>query len=254
MKGDHFYQFYPCDSRFTPKQPDPNEKIIRVLDLYKFIDLLQTRSLHFSRLDTFWKNDRSEGRWSESELQDWSKTNFNAKEFNDWNAERVAVSCWSDYENRLNSKLWKGFCGGRYGVAIVSTPQAVNPVLFEGLKILKAEYAKYFSTIIEYSNLNESNMLREGNSYYPNVFRPVFRKSAQDFEHEKEIRFVIEAGIKDRASMGIDQTGVKIPFNKTDWIQEILMPVSTNKQEWELSVVKALCDKYEFQVPVSENL
>ena len=110
----------PTQSTAPVYFPTENYKIVRYLDLVKFISLIQTKKLYFSRLDKF--EDRYEGTVPELSIQDFKEwyTHFTQNKLLDIiktsveehveqalvdqkNAEEkykklVCISCWNKYD------------------------------------------------------------------------------------------------------------------------------------------------------------
>lgn len=223
--------YFSDSSRVAPQQPNPNESIFRVLSEWKLNKLLETKSLYFSRLDKFWSSDPNEGLWTVNEIDSWKRTNFNAQKFNQWNAQRFAVSCWASINNHNNKKLWRNYNPDNDGIGITSTPAKLNALISDSLKKVKKHKPSFFSAIVEYENLKVDNLLNRETKWLPNATLPIFRKNKKDFKYEKEIRFVIDAGNDGKQAWQIDENGLFLPFKNFDWIDSVIFDPRTPKKK-----------------------
>ena len=235
----------------------PHDDIVlwKFMDFSKFVSLLKTKSLFFSRADNF--SDPFEGakgllknkkEWDELYLkmfQHWTDTL--SKDKNRPEAERkaeilknlegleqqgierkrnTAVSCW--HENLFESEaMWKLYASLDDGVAIRSTYKnlylalGANPNIDIG-RINYVDFSKTFTHLHE----------------------PFWYKR-KSFIHENEVRAIIQD------SKEINNGGKLIPVDLDILIDEIY--VSPTAKSWFMEIVKDILSKYKVKKPISES-
>ena len=163
------------------KPENENIKIWRFLDFTKFVSVLDTKSLFFSRLDLL--GDPFEGSYPKF-IYDNKKhfkgiekklVNIMLKKSSQFR-RHFAVNCWhiNEYES---AGMWSLYLKNKDGVAIQTT--------FKGL----ADSYKKTKEYITIGQVNYIDYDQEGFSI-GNVFHPIFHKR-KSFEHEKELRATI---------------------------------------------------------------
>jgi hypothetical protein len=105
---------------------DDNTIIWRYLDFSKFIALLETKKLHFTRLDDFY--DKFEGAYSASDYERFLSHDLLAKIEKPLLSQLIDISvrlgnfasCWH-MNNHENYGMWKSYINSKEGVAIKTT-------------------------------------------------------------------------------------------------------------------------------------
>jgi hypothetical protein len=227
----------------SPKNED--QIIWRYLDFTKFVDLLNTSSLFFTRADYF--EDIFEGsitkRGAELRNNDMAELIRLGKlkpQFNDefWrsrmNNQRkdYAINCWhmNDYES---AAMWKLYLKSNEGIAIQSTYSHFKECFSDSTIPVYIGIVKY----IDY----ETDFFPWNNVMYPFVHK---RKS---FEHEKELRAVIWEK-QNPGSVSLDSGGIKIKIDLKRLIDKVF--VSPDSPSWLTQLVQDVSQKYEMEISV----
>jgi hypothetical protein len=223
------------------------EKIWRYVDLPKFIDLIQCRQLHFTRLDTLQSTEPHEGKKNTRFMSDFvekvkqgqvpsPQTNLGSEQFvemqnalskSDGTTQTVFINCWhiSEFENFA---MWKIY-GDIFGLSIES------------------DYASLRSSFVDqqwsyYRESSKGKILIGAVTYYDDtqhwisrhsVFSPIMHKR-NEFSYEQELRCVIW----DRE--GPDSIRPEIDISKL--IKAI--HISPFAPDWYEGLIRGLCTKY----------
>ena len=171
------------------KPKDENAKIWRYIDFTKFLDLLDKKALFFPRADKL--GDPFEGSFPRGNVvlrpvtykitsKDTLKT---ISAFYEQFRRFTAVSCWhlNEYES---AAMWKLYLKSEEGIAIQST--------FKRLKdSFTDEKPTIYIGIVKYLDYEKELMGREGSL-------SAFVHKRKSFEHEKELRAVIQSFLRRR--------------------------------------------------------
>lgn len=167
---------------------DPNVKIWRYIDFNKFVSILDTGSLWFTRADQF--SDQFEGSSPKMNISsrkatpDISKADipiFNNLIENTSQVKRqwlkyVAINCWHMNEGE-STAMWGLYLKSNEGLAIQSTFNRLKKSLSktdEKVYIGKVKYIDYEHQVIEDAN----------------ILSPFVHKR-KNFEHERELRALV---------------------------------------------------------------
>lgn len=236
--------------------PDKESILWRYMDFAKFVSILRSKSLYFSRTDLL--GDRFEGAkgitlnkstWETHYLDffrqairnpppDYSfklsdeQVERNAKELLDsLNISSLSiikstfVSCW--YENEGESEaIWRLYCPPpSIGIAIRTTYSALNKSLGDDLSISIGQ-VKYIDFKKEFADINDA----------------IFRKR-QSLSHEKEVRAVIrESGIN-------EILGKALPVDLSTLLHEVV--ISPFAPTWFKDVLQETMLRYDVTAKVS---
>ncbi|MFA5394153.1 MAG: DUF2971 domain-containing protein [Candidatus Ratteibacteria bacterium] len=169
---------HPC----FESPPDPSIKIWRYINFTEYVAFLQTQSLYFARSDRF--EDPYEGATSYANIvlrpiiykgKNLPETAFKKiSQFAEWIREWTFINCWHMNEHE-SSAMWKLYTHTEEVLTIQST--------FE--KLQRCLPASCFLGIVKYIDY-EKDWMPEDNLLWRFVHK---RKS---FEHEKEVRAVIQ--------------------------------------------------------------
>jgi len=243
------------------KPEDKNAKIWRYMDFTKFVSLLDTNALFFSRLDCL-SSDPYEGSFPMANINNRNKgltedviklyksffPSFDHDEYikqSSWiNREErklFFINCWhlNEYESHA---MWNQYSKNKGGIAIQSTFNRLCKSLSKIDRTIWIGKVKY----IDY----KTEAIPEDNALKPLLHK---RKS---FEHERELRAIAQP---------LDP-GLKIPYHITAAIEEILKKqgqltrgiylgvnletlvericVSPLSEEWLVNLVKSIAKKY----------
>lgn len=231
-------------------QPENEEiRVWRYMDFTKFVSLVDSRRLYFTRADKF--DDPFEGSWPKMnvvarqyvppeippEAQDnfrrhmasMSEINRNWPKFN-------AINCWhmNDHES---AAMWKLYLKSDEGIAIQST--------YRKLKDAITDDEKFFLGTVKYIDY-ESEWIDAGNLLSPFVHK---RKS---FEHEREVRAVITKWPTGETGFDFAQEtighGLKLRVDLERLIENIY--VAPSAPNWFSGLVSAVVQRYGYSFSV----
>ena len=234
-------------------QPDnENIKIWRYMDFTKFMSLVDTKKLFFTRPDKF--EDPFEGSWP--------KINVAAREFapDDLEGESRdaylkamkvlgehnkgwlrfnAVNCWhaNEYES---AAMWKLYLKSDEGIAIQSTYKRLKESILseDDVFIGKVKYIDYETEFID------------ANNQYGSLIHK--RKS---FEHEKEVRAVItkwpklsDDKINFKNAPDTIKGGIPVKMDIENLVEKIY--IAPNSPEWFADLLTAIIKKYGYNFEI----
>lgn len=242
------------------KKPNDSDILWRYLSFPKFVSMLKSQSLFFTRVDKF--EDPFEGakgiadnesKWDESYkvfLQQMIthlskridipyKTHeqieaccasllSDIKIANAISRQHTYVNCWhkNDFESEA---MWKLYCPDiKQGIAIKTT----YGKLFDALN------KKRYIQIGEIQYIDYTNKLLEGDD--------AFWYKRKSFEHEKEVRAIIHH------YQGLEEPmGLNIPVPINDLINSIY--ISPMAPQWFVEIVKDVSGKYGLSKPILQS-
>ena len=188
-------------------QPDDDSQLWRYMDFTKFVSMLDTKTLFFSRLDKL--EDKYEGTlskptlaWVERSLEsqpaerkaNWSKMLEVYKSFK----AHMFVNCWHINEHE-SAAMWDLYLKSDEGVAVRTTFKRIKESLSScpySVDASKVRYVDYETELIPVGG--------DTSIYYPVVHK---RKS---YEHENELRLFCwgyNMSIEDQQSVGSFSAG-----------------------------------------------
>jgi hypothetical protein len=223
-------------------------RLWRYLDFAKFVSLLESRSLFFSRSDLL--GDRHEFSYPKSNYKafDGTPQSVNSDFFIQATrvlAQTIFVNCWhmNDHES---TAMWDQYSTDDNGLAIQSTFRRLHQALDtcnyrQRLDIGIVRYVDYEQEVINGQNILEF----------------IFHKRIQ-FSHEKELRAVIwkkttnEAVIDPFAMTEPDsaEPGLVIPVPLDNLIERII--VAPTAPTWFTKLVESVCARYELKCPITQ--
>jgi hypothetical protein len=225
-------------------EPKEDYKIWRYLDLARFLDLLTSSQIYFSRLDKF--EDPYEGYVPAND--DYLKRI--APVFNYMNKFQYA-NCWHINENE-SAAMWKLYLDSKNGIAIQSTVNRLKKSL-QGTaqwiyisEIQYRDYSKINSLQINDAIRNPNSMTIQSKNnveqiaFFPGTFK---RKS---FEHERELRVICKTlydpNFQDKMHIEPDTPfGKKINCEIADLIESIY--ISPTSDVWFENLVNTILIK-----------
>ena len=233
------------------KPTDSNGWIWRYLDFTKFVDLLDTRSLFFTRADRF--HDRFEGSYTPTNVKHRSDVFLDhnlpvpdqfmqsiAKHSEDWR-RWVAINCWHANAHE-SAAMWHLYLKSNEGIAIRSSYNRLISSFATATDDIYVGMVRY----IDY----ETEWIPEGNAFYPFVHK---RKS---FAHENEIRAVInrtpplKGHLLDLSQPTITD-GISIPLDLEQLIEHIF--VAPDTPPWLTRLVESVARKYAINATVKTS-
>lgn len=211
-------------------------KVWRYLDLAKFVSMLETQSIFFTRMDVF--NDPFEGAmpkailkkqddlYMEHSLDSGVTAGYYAYEARRMLADerkQLFVSCWHASDNESEA-MWQLYSDKHKGIAIVSDIDILRNNMPENIELDYVTYVDYEAESI------------------PRAPLYMYKRSA--FEHEKEVRAVIR-------NDSCKNIGIALNINTNELIKNVV--VSPLAQDWFFDVVKSICAKYSCSFKVSNS-
>ncbi len=217
------------------------------MDFTKFVSLIDTKALFFSRADKL--GDTFEGSYSKANLQLRPHVYKNVPEHAlkkisialEQLRRYVAINCWhiNDYES---AAMWSLYVQGDEGIAIQTTFKSLTESFCvhtaDPIYVGKVQYIDY-----------DTDWMPEGNLFYP------FIHKRRSFEHENELRailtrFLINKDGFDLSSESI-QNGVLVSVDLEILIHNIY--VSPTSPEWFYNLVKSILNKYGLSKNVKQS-
>jgi hypothetical protein len=241
---------YKEHSKFI--QPKDEEvKVWRYMDFTKFLSLIDSRQLFFTRADKF--NDPFEGSYPKPNitkrdalltefLDDQSKKDIDSlsmylSKTNQSVRKCTAINCWH-MNNHESAAMWSLYLKSDEGVAIQSTYSKLKNSLVDDKRIYlgKIQYIDYDKEHIEGRN---------------NLIAP-FMYKRKSFEHEQEIRALIFQwpDHTDFSQSTIEQ-GLKIEVNIQQLIERVY--VAPNTPDWFFDLIKSVITRYGYDFEVTRS-
>lgn len=233
--------------------PEGNCKIVRYLDLIKFVSLIQTGKIYFARLDSF--EDKYEGSIPEFSFKDFrswyenfTKTKLldiiegdvdehvekvveEQKEATENFKKLICVSCWNKFDSESYA-LWKIYSDLSKGVMITTNISRIINAFKDTEQLIQISEIKY----IDY----KKEKMKFGNMNYPIIHKNIH------YNYEKEIRLIHQvnfgAGLTYDWSNEESEYGKYIKVDLNELIDEIV--VSPNSPKWFYEIIENLTKTY----------
>lgn len=214
-------------------EPDINSLIWRYMTMGKFVSLLHTGSLFFSRIDIL--DDAYEGRLPRPTYEMMSP---NVRRLYEQFRPYLVVNCWSMGEQE-SVALWDRYVGSGEGVAICSTfARLKDSFNNEGdLANVRVHIGQ-----VSYVDFTTHSLIGGPDDLAPNIYKPLLHKRrCFDFEHE--LRVVLIGCANDSLSQQCAKIGgVYVPVDLVALIGRL--HVAPRSRSWLLAGVKSLASKY----------
>ena len=234
-------------------QPESEKvKVWRYMDFTKFVSLLESRKLYFTRADKF--EDPFEGSLPKLNVEKrdiapdglpddlkrvYPQVSRSMAEVTMNLPRYTAINCWHMNEHE-SASMWKLYLKSDEGIAIQST--------YSSLKSCFIDEERIYLGIVKYIDYDRE-YFDPSNHYNPFVHK---RKS---FQHEKEVRALV------RRSLVVDNDfdfsketinhGLKIEIDIETLIQSIY--VAPNAHEWFVELVEATVERYGYTFQVAHS-
>ena len=246
---------------FSSCQPtDTNMTIWRYVNMPKLIDFLETKSLHFARVDTL--DDPFEGSWTirnkianELQIREMLKEagkignplDYNADTFRSSFEESTRtqrqytyVNCWHGGDDE-NAAMWKLYGTSSGSVAIQSTYQELVNAIPAKTVVDKDTVGPAHIGKVQYKNYMDGvDFITGGNAMAP------FMCKRREFEHEKEVRAIVWAYGRMpnyyRKTGGDTPTGFKVGVNLDDLVDSIR--VQPSAPSWVRQSIESIVGRY----------
>lgn len=225
-----------------PSFPQPENREMRLwryMDFTKFVALISSANLFFCRADLF--RDPFEGSYSKVNLsmrpeiyKDIPGTESILTQMSDF-YKRVRgltfINCWhaNEYES---AAMWDLYAKTNEAVAIETTYEKLQNILPNEAFLGCVKYIDY-----------ETDWLPEGNSFNP------FMHKRKSFEHEREVRSVIQE-IKGN-NTDAQPSGISVPIVLDEMISSI--HVAPTAPDWFADLVTEVSAKYDLTIGVKRS-
>lgn len=237
--------------------PEPSSKLWRYMDFTKYMSLLSSRGLYFTRADCFEDNfegakglKKNKAKWdlfyleffrsaikslpgkyncklSDSEIDEQAhKLLRDMEESGETDKRRTFVSCWheSEHESEAMWRLYSSFLANAIVVRTSYQSLYMSLGCDPSIKIGRIEYIDMKN---DYADINDA-----------------FWKKRKSFEHEREVRaLLLDDECQDRGKL--------VPCNLEVLIEEV--SVSPKAPPWFIHLLNSVNDKYGIAVKVSPS-
>jgi len=240
--------------------PKSDYKIVKYLDLTKFMSLIQNNSLFFCRLDKL--EDKFEGTTSKPNrearikyIQNIAKSNYLdsplseediLKKVDDYyELERslkslTCVNCWNKNVNE-SAALWKIYSSFTNGIMLKSSIEKLKKSFELTVEEIQLSEIKY----LDYS----SEMMPDSNTNYPVIHKHIC------YSYEEEIRLIFKKnpklGFFYDWSIEKIQEGQSLKVDLDIMIDEII--ISPYASNWFFELVKDISKNYKLDKPIIKS-
>ena len=218
---------------------NPEQKVWRYMDFAKFIDLLDSEELYFTRPDRF--EDKFEGSLSHEAWEMLRLNQGEAEVTNRVNAlknsayKHLRISCWHMNDSE-SIAMWKLYLTANDGVAIQTTFKKLESVL----QMLPYEFMLYPVSYVNY-DVNFQNA--------DNMLKPFYFKR-NGFVHESELRAItfinttkvekiIDDGLKIKVPLTELIENVYVSPHAPFWLLDLITRISNERFGIELNILKS---------------
>lgn len=230
-------------------RPSTNSKLWRYMDLPKYLAMLDSESLWFSRADLL--GDPFEGSMSQANVRmrpDVYADQIPASALDMIAAARAQdvrhtyVSCW--HENEYESAaMWRLYSVG-HGIAVQTNYGRMRGALdYESdIFVGRVRYADY-----------TRDWISEGDIFAPFVYKRL------SFQHEREVRAIVSDVTRRHGTVaigaGLDRAnppaGVAVVVDLAQFVEQVR--VSPEAPSWFAVAIQSLTSKYGFNFPVVQS-
>ncbi|RZK27196.1 MAG: DUF2971 domain-containing protein [Flavobacterium sp.] len=225
---------------------NPKAKLWRFMDLYKFIAMLETSSLYFTRADNF--KDPFEGTFPEYNSKQRAKHyyNYDASEamfenrniLFDRTRKHTVINCW--HLNQFESAaMWELYSNRLAGIAIETTvfnfKECFRPAL-EEILIGKVKYLDF-----------KRQWMSEHH------FGQLYLHKRKGFKHENEVRAFITHDLNqiNKNEVAEFEKGINVKVDLNTLIRNIYLHPDTSESF--IDILKGLMKKYNITKPVLKS-
>jgi len=224
---------------FPPKE---NRTIWRYVDFTKFISLLETQKLFFTRSDMF--EDPYEGRLSAASVRflhdAMAKDGMSPSVIDQFLTgyenmrQHMFISCWHANQGE-SAAMWKLYLQSNEGVAIRTDSDTLSAILQAAPTNAGISEVKY----IDYDN----TPIPIHNTFFPYVHK------RQSFAHENELRAIIwRMDSSNDSLIPVGSTSVSVDVSLAKLIKAI--HVSPTSPRWFGELVEQVARRYGLHVPI----
>jgi len=222
----------------VPQPEDPTARTWRYMDFTKYVSILETSSLYFTRADRL--GDPYEGSYSKATVQlrpmryrrlpSPESVVEKIADFSKWVREWTYINCWH-MNNYESAAMWKLYAKSNEAIAIQTTYQQLANNLQDHVLIGVVKYLDYDNDI-----LPDSDSLS------------AFLHKRQSFAHEREIRCIIQdlesPADRDAIYIGTSNTeyGRLVEVKLSALIENVF--VAPTSPPWFHALVSGVTEKY----------
>ncbi|WP_057937862.1 DUF2971 domain-containing protein [Algoriphagus resistens] len=242
---------------------DSDTIIWRYLDFSKFIALLETKQLHFTRLDDFY--DKFEGSYSPSDYERFLSDDFLTRIENSLLSQLIDISVrlgnfassWH-INNYENYGMWKSYVKSNEGVAIKTTVGNL-------IKSLRNSKSSLVYGNIEYVDFEELDIRKyfEHNKQHGVQVMPIpsfFKRKSFSFENEFRVVIYFEFGISNTNLINQDYIDNIIKSQKRFYQESIDLNelfneiyIHPDSTEWFDTLVRKVGDRYNVDATILKS-
>jgi hypothetical protein len=221
-------------------------KIWRYMDLAKYLDMLETSSLYFSRSDQL--NDPYEGSLSMSSLEIYKEqlkhyppeVGDAFQNFRNLAKGWIFINCW--HMNDIESTaMWKIYGESKGSIAIQSTKNKLLQFIPKNKKN-SVGIVKYIDYQVD--TIPEGSILKQ------------FLYKRKNFEYEKELRALsFEPDITEDGVEHLDRMSIKLGKHIRIDLQNLIekVYVAPTSQDWFYQLVQRITEKYGLNVEINKS-
>jgi hypothetical protein len=233
---------------YSPAQPlNPNISVWRYMDLAKFVSILQTNALVFSRADML--GDPFEGSTPKSNTLTAEQIEIYKHHIKDTTSIKAAgliekyiqlkkdirkatfISCWH-MNDAESAAMWKLYSHSRDAVAIKT----------DYITLANSLPREYYIGIVQYIDFQKEKIL-------PESILGFYMHKRKSFAHENEARIVVVN--PEPYHMNQNRLTISLPIDINALIKEVY--IAPDAAEWLKDVVYGLCEKYGLNAPVYKS-
>ena len=214
----------------------------RYMDLPKFIDLLESKSLRLSRGDKF--SDKFEGSFTPSlkllitQAYEDNGISMTYAEFKDKLRERIYINCWCNRKSE-SMAMWQLYGGSNCAVAVITTVSRIRNAIMSSPFALKT-YIKKVDYIDHFDDPDIEI------SPYSNIF--AYKQNAYD--HEKEVRVLLDMYHETFEDPKMPES-LSMPLELEDFIFRVV--IAPHAPEWFSVLVKKIVKNYNLGIVVDRS-
>ena len=217
----------------------PDDVVLwRYMDFTKFVSLLEKSALFFARADKL--DDPFEGYWPIS-VDEEKLSSSDATILSNLYKAQIAlslISCWHEGSHESEA-MWKLYSRETDGIAIRTDFGSL-------MDSFKTDY-HWMPGRVKYIDYDETSLSATGD------FWRQFLHKRQSFEHEHEVRIIIQ---ERRRTRPLDFSPVYDAGNYYEVDLSILIHevvVAPYAQDWLVELVQSVADRYDLKVPIVKS-
>ena len=236
-----------------------DEKLWRYMDFSRFVSLLETHSLFFSRADRF--GDTWEGAISPIDVDAWEAFVGGSKESAADRTTLIAnyrrtfaalrrhtyISCW--HQNSGESEaMWKLYLKSTEGIALQTSFGCLKSQLERSRRLIRLGKVQYRDYRIDPVPGGKPHAI--GESYLTGPYAPFISKR-RGFAHENEVRAVFQDSYRNLNDPSESDFGIAVCVEIGELIENIYMAPQT--PAWLHSAVQTVLDKFDVRLRVAAS-